>query len=371
MTIPISEIIHEWMGWCPNAPALRTAPAVLVVPPETMHPREPGSSGSPVSSGRFRSGIRIATGSLRALFRDRRLLWFSILAGLVMLFLIAVEEWTVAHIQSSPPFLIDIPIGGSVLTYPFLDTRLFLIEMICLSCFTILLAGLILYRAGNLTHKSLTIREAFTRVSVHAGPLGTLSIAMALFGIFLYEIISQSQFFGKIISTIDMAVFYLPYAYYFPNPLSAAIYFSVIIMFVNIILFLAALYVVPVIVLGKKGPVTALADSFRLMKKTWREMLGCVLVFGAIVLGVAAVALVIGQSPLLLSHDYDFFLQVSRGQVLMTGVCYGFIIACGVMMAAGFTAAGIAVTDLYSCGTEINVHGKTDANVAEIAEPAR
>jgi hypothetical protein len=370
MTICISEFIHEWMGWCPNAPILRTAPAVLIVPPEPMHPAEPGSSGSPGNSGRVRCGIRIATGSLRALFRERRLLWFSILAGLVTLFLIAVEEWTVVHIQSSPPFLIDIPGGGAILTYPFLDTRLFLIEMICLSCITILLAGLVLYRAGNLIHKSLTIREVFAGVSAHAGPLGALSTAMALSGIFLYEIISQSQFFGKVINTIDMAVFYLPYAYYVPNVLSAAIYFSVKIMFVNMILFLAALYVVPVIVLGKKGLVIALADSFGLMRRTWREMLGCVLVFGAIVLLVAAVALMIGQSPLLLSHDYDFFLQVSRGQVLMTGVCYGFIIACWVMMAGGFTAAGIAITDLYSCGTETKVQRNADTGVADIAEPA-
>ena len=32
-------------------------------------------------------------------------------------------------------------------------------------------------------------------------------------------------------------------------------------------------------------------------------------------------------------------------------VCYGFIIVCWALMAAGFTAAGVALSDLYSCGT--------------------
>jgi hypothetical protein len=369
MITKISENIFEWMGWCPNAPAMRTTPAVLVVPSVMVNPAQPSSGAR--SSGRIRRGVSIATGSIKTLVREKQLFWFSFLAALVILFLIAVEEWTVTHIQSSPPFLIDIPIGDSVLPHLYLDTRLFLVELICLFCFTILLAGLILYRAGNRAHKSLTIQEAFAGTSTHAGPLVALSMAMALSGIFLFEIISQSQFFGKIIYTIDMAVFYLPYAYYFPNSLTGALYFSFQIMFINIFLFLLVLYVIPVIVLEKKGLAPSLAGSFRLMKKTWREMLGCVLVFGAIILGVAAIALVIGQSPLLLNHDYDFFLRMSRGQVLMTVVCYGFILACGVLMAVGSTVMGIAVTDLYTLGSTDTVHPVPESETAAVAEPVR
>jgi hypothetical protein len=141
-------------------------------------------------------------------------------------------------------------------------------------------------------------------------------------------------------------------------------------MFINIFLFLLVLYVIPVIVLEKKGLVSSLAGSFRLMKKTWQEMLGCVLVFGAIVLGVAAIALVIGQSPLLLNHDYDFFLQMSRGQVLMTIACYGFIFACGVLMAVGSTVLGIAITNLYACGRMDMVHSVPESELAAVAELA-
>jgi hypothetical protein len=348
----ITTIFKKYLGWCPNAPAISTAPAALVVTPETIHPAEPGGSGPGGSSGRVRSGIRIAMGSLKAMLRDRWLLWFSVLASLVMLFLIVVEEWTVAHIQSSMSFLIAIPVGNSFLMYPFLifDTRLFLVELVCLSCFTILLAALVLYRNEKDTYQSITIRGAFAGIGAYTGPMATLSGMMALSGTLLYEILSQSQFFGKIVMTISMAVFYLPYAYYLPDTLSAAIFISVIIMFINIVLFLVALYVIPVIVLEKKGLISALGGSLRLMKKTWRELLGCAVIYGAIVLGVAAVALVIGQSPYLLNHDFDFFINMSRGQLMMMTVCFLFLAGCWAMMAAGFTAGGIAITDLYACG---------------------
>jgi hypothetical protein len=367
----IMSVCKKYLGWCPNAPAIRTAPAVLVVSPEMIHPARPGDGRSAGSSGRIRRGVSIAAGSLKAMLRDRRLLWFVTLAGFVMLFLIAVEEYTVAHIQSSIPFLLAIPVGDFFLIYPYIifDTQLFLIETICLSLFTILLAGLILYRTGNCAYKPITIREAFASIGTYAGSLAVLSVTMALFGTLLYAIISQSQFFGKVIMTIDMAVFYLPYAYYFPGPLSSAIFFSVIIMVINIVLFLIALYVIPVIVLEKKGLVPALAGSVTLMMRTWREILGCVIVFGAIILGVFTVALVIGQSPLLLNHDYDFFLQVSRGQLLMMTVCSLFIIACWALLAAGFTATGIAIADLYSCGADAAVK-EPGAGSTTATEPA-
>ena len=37
---------------------------------------------------------------------------------------------------------------------------------------------------------------------------------------------------------------------------------------------------------------------------------------------------------------------------MMMTICFLFLTGCWVMTAAGFVAAGIAVTDLYSCGTE-------------------
>jgi hypothetical protein len=251
-----------------------------------------------------------------------------------------------------------------------IDTRLLLIEMICFSCFTILLAGLVIYRTGNGVGRPHRIREAFTGIGARMGPLAALSVLMALSGTFLYEIISQSQFFGNIFMTFSMAVFYLPYAYYLSDPLSAAIYISVKIMIVTIFLFLVALYVVPVIVVEQKGLVPSLTRSCAVMRGTWREILGCVVVFGAIILGIFAVALVIGQSPFLLDRDFDFFINMSRGQPLMMIFCFLFLTTIWLMMAAGFTAAGIAITDLYSRGTGVRGHSSHGTSSIDLPETA-
>lgn len=346
----VSEIVGQWLGLCRKPPTLRTAPVVLMEVPVTANPAQSDSGGASGGPGRIRRGIGIATGSIRTLFRERHLLWFSLFAGLAILFLFVAEGWSVTHYNFIPlPYSIWIPFGDSSLAL--FNMQLFLIEAICRSCFTCVLASLILYRNADRSKKPVTIRNAFDRVNAHAGTLAALSITMAILATVLFEIISQSQFIGKIIFTIDMALFNLPYAYYVPNGISAMYYFSFKIMAINILLFLLALYVVPGIVLENKGLLPALARSITLMKKTWRELLGCILVFGAIILVVVAVGLVIGQSPILLNHDYDFFLQISRGQVLMTIACYGFLFACGVLMAMGSTVLGIAITRLYACGT--------------------
>ena len=379
-------VCKEHLGWCPNAPAIHTAPAVLIVPPENIHSAQSGDGGSAGWFSRIRSGISIAVGSLKALFRDRQLLRFTFLSGLVMLFLILAEEWNITHLHYTLSSVFSIPIGDTWISFDtrffwigiifgdanfYVDLPLILIEIICLFCFTILLAGLVRYRAEKQTHRPVTVPGIFNNVRTHATPLAALSGTLALSGAILNAILFQTPFFGKIVFTLEMAVFNLPYAYYLQGePIYMALLYSFKIMFINILLFLVALYVVPVIVLEKKGLVSALAGSVSLMRKTWREIVGCAIIYGAIVLGVAVVALAIGQSPYLLNHDFDFFINMSRGQLLMMTVCFLFLSGCWAMMAAGFTAAGIAITDLYSCGTETHVGSKPDTGCAIAAESA-
>ncbi|MDD1687547.1 hypothetical protein [Methanoregula sp.] len=366
----VSETAEHWFGLCRKAPTLRTAPTILAVQPVTVNPAQSGSRGAVGESGRIRRGIDIATGSIRTLFRERHLLWFSLLAGLVIFFLFVAEGWSVTHYDYLPlPYSIWIPIGNASLVV--FNMQLFLIEAICLSCFTCLLAGMILYRNESRAKKPVTIRNAFAGVNAHAGTLAPLSISMAFVATLVFELISQSQLISGFLHTIDMALFYLPYAYYVPNGVTSMYYFSFRIMIINIVLFLLALYVVPGIVLESKRLLPALVGSVTLMKKTWRELLGCILIFGAILLMVAAVALLIGQSPLLLNHDYDFFLQVSRGQILMTIACYGFLLGCCVLMALGSTVLGVAITDLYSYGKTNSTTPSRENTSPAVAEPAR
>jgi hypothetical protein len=364
----VSEIAGHWLGLCRKAPRLYTTPAVPDAETETVLPAIPDGGGPVGRPGRVRDGIGIATASLKALIRDRMLLWFAFLTGLIMIFLILAEGWSNRYIDPVFPvtvliwdrsFYLDmqylwvgIPLGDTHIIFTF---GLFLIELACIFGFILVLASLILYQSRNRGEKVFTVRGALSGLRTSLGSLAALSIGMALIATIIWEEISRSQFVGSIISSI-MQLFWLPYAYYEPQnwTLSAistsANFFSLEIMAINIILFLAALYLVPVIVLERKGLIPAFAGSVSLFRRTWRMVLGCLIVFGLIAAGVFAVGVLIGQSPALLNHDYDFFISRSRGYLPMMLVCHGFIISCWVLMAMGFTATGVALADLYHVG---------------------
>jgi hypothetical protein len=72
--------------------------------------------------------------------------------------------------------------------------------------------------------------------------------------------------------------------------------------------------------------------------------------------GVFTVALVIGQLPQLLYQGYSYHATVLT-HPLMLVVYYGFILACSIIMAAGFTAAGVAIADLYGVGERNGISG--------------
>jgi hypothetical protein len=290
-----------------------------------------------------------------------------------MLFLVLAEGWSHRYIDPSFPLTVSIgdlslyvhlqylwvgiPVGGS--HHVIFSFGFFLIELACISGFILLLAGLILYRAGNRRGSTDTFREGL-RGSF--GSLAPLSVGMALLATYAYEFIFTSQVFAGIIGSI-MKLFWLPWAYYAPQNWSLSLVYysanfvSIEIMIVNILLLLAALYLVPSIVLDKKGLLPAIAASLTLLKQTWREVLGCLVVFLVIALGVFGVGVLIGQLPSLLNHDYDFFISASRGYLPMMAVCYGFILACWILMAAGFSAAGVAIADLYQLGKTGGITG--------------
>jgi len=360
----ITNVIRQHLGWCPNAPAMHIVPAVLSVPPETIHTDRPDGSGSARRSSRVRHGVSIAAGSLKTMIRNRYLLGFSLLFAIAMFFLIEAEAWSGGHFHHTLPFLTTISIGNPVMVF---DPWLFFVELICLSSFTFILAGLVLHRNGNGVKKPVTIREGCTAVNAHAGSLAVLSIAMALFATIMFAIVSQSHFFVRIGGAIVFAFFWIPYDYVLDGIIST-LQISCQILFITIIPFLVALYLVPGIVLEKKGLVPALAGSITLIQSTWREMLGCILVYGIIVFLVAAVALVIGRVPELL-YDRGFYLSMYLGHLLTTGVYYGFILACLILMAAVFSAAGIAIADLYQVQKSAGIPGMPEGNL-EKPEPA-
>jgi len=341
----VSEITEHWFGLCRKPPTVHTAPVLLTTPTETILADRPDSSGS----GRIRLGVSIAAGSLKTMVRNRYLLSFSFLSGLVMFFLLVAKVWDVQNWENTLPFDITLTLGNSHMVF---DPWLFLVETICLFCFTILLACLVLHRNGNGSHAQVTFREGFLGARTYAGPLAILSLELALIATVVFETIYQTEFFTDVIFGYFASFFWIPFEYVPYGDVSAH-YISFIIIFINICLFLVSLWLVPVIVL-KKRLIPALAESATLIKKTWHEMLGCILVYGTIVIGVAVVALVIGHLPEMLFQGYD---ATNRGYPLMMVLYYGFILACFILMAAGFTAAGVAIADLYHIGKSDGISG--------------
>jgi len=327
-----------------------------MVPHETVHADQPEGSGPAGRSGRVQMGVSIAAGSLKTIVRNRYLLVFSVLSGLVMFILIMAEVGVLKHFNKTLPFQINISFSNTFIVF---DPWLFLVEMICLSSFTFLLAGQVLHRNG--VKKPVAVREGYINVAAHAGPLAVLSIAMALITTIMFEIIFQSQFFVRIGGSIVSAFFWIPYDYVLDG-ISSTLQISFQILFINIIPFLVVLFLVPVIVRETKRPVSALTGSLALLRRTWREMVGCILVYGTIVIIVAFVALVIGQLPALL-YDRGYYLSMYLGHLLTTDIYYGFILACLILMAAGFTAAGIATAELYRIEESDGKSGGPEGNM--------
>jgi hypothetical protein len=350
----VSEIADHWFGLCRKPPAFRTAPALPVARQEILLGDRPDSSGS----GRIRLGVSIAAASLKTIVKNRNLLIFALLSGLAMFIFIVAKVWDVQQFDETLPGLITIPWNNSLIVF---DPWLFLVELICLSCFAILLAGLVLQRDGNEGKKTVTFSEGFAGARTHIGQLALLSLAMALIATIAFGIIAKTGFFGDIVMRHQMAIIRIPDAY-IPYGDVMAFFYSFLLLDINTVLFFLALCLVPVIVLKKPGPGPAPVAMISLLWRTGREILGCILVYGTIVLGVAAAALVVGQLPQLLFQGYSYHATVLT-LPLMVVVYYGFILACSIIMAAGFTAAGVAGAKLYRVGTGSGTAGLPEANL--------
>ena len=359
----ISSIADWWLGLCPKTPAFHTAPAVLMASSETIHPAQPDGNGSADRSGRIRQGIRIAAGSLKTMVRERQMLWFSLISGLLMSFLFTLMYWTRGNVYYDP-FLISIPLGDFILWF---DPRLIPILAFCLFCFTFLMAGLIRYRNLIRTEHPVTIREGLSGARAHAGPLAALSIAMALAGTILIAVVTSDNLADISIQMMDI---FMPYTWFLPDSLGLSItfWFMSVILCITIILFLAVPYVVPVIVLENKGLVSALGGSITLIRKTRREILGCILVYGALVLLAGAISLVMNQ--LLLHYNYDPVFWYSQGLIPIVALGYEIVLFCfAVLIAVCSMAVGVAIVDLYRVGKSGKESGIPEGNRKQ-PEPA-
>jgi hypothetical protein len=354
MITRISEVIHQWMGWCPNAPTLHTASAVLTNPPVTVNPLEP--DGSAGGQGRISRGINLAAGSIKTMVRNKQLLWFSFFTGLVMLFMFAAAFSL--HVFGTYP-------------YPVMDFTVWLaltftIEMITVFCINFLLAGLILSVSPHGSGLSVTIREGLSVAKTRMRSLLGWSVVVAVLGTALYVMVLQysGYFFGTVSAVISQFPFYfiLSPEIYGPGPIAggfhvlAAATFTVSAMLMNALLFILTLFVVPILVLENKHLPGAVAESVSLFRKTWGEIITCFFVFCLILIGISLTSLIFRVAYGIVSPDDLFFWY--QGGWIASAVLYAFV--WGVLVLIGVTAVGIATSNLYTYGKTGHMPGTSE-----------
>jgi MFS family permease len=345
MITKISENIFEWMGWCPNAPAMRATPTVLMVPPKTIQSAQP--SGGAGGSGRFNRGIGVALSGTKTLFRNRQLLWFSLLTGVVMAFMFIAQY--VLYLLG--PFMYN------TIGFPHWLILIFVIELVTVFCLNVLLAGLVMSTSPE-EGRTVSFRQGLFRTKQYLSPLADWSVIVAFLGTGLFI---STLYFGYI--QIIMALYPLfhqfPFGfillpeYYHIGPIAGTfaiqngLTYTLILSGINLLLVFLTLFVVPLLVLEKKRLPEAIAGSAALMKKVWGEAIVCFLILGVMLFAVSLTSFLFGIIYGFVAPEMQLFWY--PGDAWIASAVLFMLIVFGLAVVVS-TIAGIAVGNLYMFG---------------------
>jgi hypothetical protein len=353
----ISGITDQWLGLCPKAPMVRASQAGIGNPFESAHEGRPdGGAGGP---GTIRRGIGATLSGTKTLAQNRQLLWFTLLAGLVLAGN-AIGQGALWYINRTlQPDIIGLYVQD------------FLLGFATLFCLLLLLAGLILSLSSKKDgHASFF--EGLARAKKYVKPLLLWSIILALAGILLYRI--WVDFFIWLPPEFGFLYIFGPYNFvsstitqfpfnwtldwamlteipgYGGRSLLLSIYpfgFMWTLNFLAITLFMFVLtpFVVPLVVLEQKTLRGAVVGSFAMMKKTWAEVAACVLFLGVIVSGVFLTHLLI-QAVSGIVNPYQTVIFHPPDTWIALALLYNIVLLIVAFVVA--TIGGIAALDLYT-----------------------
>jgi hypothetical protein len=348
MTIRISEVIHEWMGWCPNAVILRLAPPIIGTPSASVNPAQP--DGGAGGSRTIRRGIGAALSGTKTLARNPQLLWFTLLAGLV---------------------LAGNTIGQAAFWYFEYNLHMqlywivwqFFIELATLFCLVFLLAGLVLSISSKKEGSaSFFVELAGAKKYLKAIFLWSFVLALAgmlldMINFYFYGVFS-THIYGFLISTLNQFPFTLtlnpstfaeipgyggrsPLFWTYPYGFMEALIFSAI----NLLLFILTPFVVPLIVLEQKTLREAVAGSFAIMKKTWVEEAACAVFLGVVVFGVFLTYLLVQAAHGMVTPPHLLYDRPTDTWIALGLLYYLALFSVAFVVA---TVGGIAALDLYT-----------------------
>ncbi|MCX6690836.1 MAG: DUF6159 family protein [Methanoregula sp.] len=317
MTLSL-DYIRKKIGWCPHAKTLHTSPPVISTPPVTINPAQP--DGGAGGSGRIGRGVTLALGSIRILLRNRWLLWFSLLTGLVMIFSLASSLY-LQFISGTPLFPgTNFPAGpASVLiakgSLPWIVLT-FTIGLVSTILSYYLLAALITCVSRILSDRDTSIHDGLTHAGSCLRPLFGWAVIGALIGTVFSFIMNPPTTASGSIGNFGI------------------IFIAMAVLAVFNIL---TLFVVPLLVLGNESLVNAFMGSLSLFRKVWGEMLVCFIIFFLIGFAVLFTSLI----PMIAIG----FSTATAGAIVVA-----YMLVMIVLLFIGSTVLGIAIVGLYTYG---------------------
>jgi hypothetical protein len=352
----VSETAEPWFGLCRKPPVFRASQMGIVDLREHAHEGLPDGGGG--GSETIRQGIGAALSGTKTLIHNPQLLWFTLLAGLVL------AGNAIGH---AALWYINRTLQPDIIVRYGMD---FLLGFATLFCLMFLLAGLFLSISSK-KDGSVSFFEGLARAKKYLKATFLWSLVLALTGMLLsyiwfysfYGLLPELRFlnifgpFQFIASTITQFPFNwtLDWAmvteipgyggrslllWIYPFGFMETLQFSAI----TLLLFVLTPFVVPLVVLEQKTLQEAVVGSFAMMKKIWAEVAACALFLGVIVSGVFLTHLLI-QAVSGIVDPYQTVIFHPPGTWVALALLYNLALLTIAFVVA--TIGGIAVRDLY------------------------
>jgi len=344
----VLEMAEHWFGLCRKPPAVHALQTGIGLPPESAYAGLPDGGGG--GSGTIRRGIGAAISGMRTLNRNRQLLWFALLAGLVL---------AGNTICQGALCYIDWIMSDEIVLRLVLR---FLIEFATLFCLVFLLAGLVL----SISSKKEGSASFFVKLAGAKKYLKAIflwSFVLALAGMLLHRIFFYpGGFFWHFSFSLFSPLLQFPFTlnlnpstfaeipgyggrsplfWTYPYGFEDALTFSAI----NLLLFILTAFVVPFIVLEQKTLREAVVRSFAMMKKTWVEVASCAVFLGVVVSGVFLTYLLVQAAHGMVTPP-DLLYDRPTDTWIALGLLYYLALFSVAFVVA--TVGGIAALDLYT-----------------------
>ena len=354
----VSEIAEHWFGLCRKTPLVHASQADIVNLTEPAHAGRPDGGGS--RSGSIRRGLGAARSGMNTLIHNRQLLWFTLLAGLVLVGTTIAQGALGYFTWTMQPYIGETE--WVVLT--------FIIEFATLFCLVFLLTGLVLSLSSK-KEGHASFFEGLTGAKKYIKAIFVWSVVLALAGMLLFSInfysydwLPRNHLFLNILGTLNGWVNLLVVFPFNPTltnifvdpsrvggiPLTSWIYPSGIIQaltfsLINLFLFILTPFVVPFIALEQKTLMDAVVGSFSLMKKNWDEAATCAVFLLVVAFGVFLTYLLVQAASGMVTPDKFVTIRPENTWIALALV-YDIALFCFAIVMA--TVGGIAALDLYT-----------------------